>query len=140
MIPGRQRMRSNAEDEPIPERVYEILRGFDKRVEKVEDTTDRLEHASQKNEIQNSQIIKSLEDIKATDRHALTKLAVGLATTALVTIGGVVGGIQATKTTVDHAPVVQRSALDMALDQCRPIQEAGTRAECFSRVFAEVQK
>lgn len=129
----RQRLRSHADDESIPERVYEVLQGFDTAI-------SDLKQDARENKQQNAQIIKSLEDIKATDRHALTKLVVGLASTALVTIGGVVGGMQAFKSSGAPVPPIQRSALDVQLDPCRPIVEPGSRAECFSRVFAAAPK
>lgn len=128
-IPGfpRQRLRSHADDEPIPERVYEVLQGFDTEIKE-------LKQDSRENKVQNARIIDLVEGLKATDRHALTKLVIGFASTALVTIGGILGGMQAFKAS-PPPPVIQRSALDVQLDQCRPILEPGSRAECFSRVF-----
>lgn len=136
-LPGypRQKLRSHAEAEPIPERVYEVLQGFDTRIGGLEGQMGELKEDSRENKRQNAQIISKLEDIKATDRHALTKLVIGFATTAVVTIGGILGGMQAFKAPAAAPAPIQRSALDVKLDVCRPIQEPGSRAECFSRVF-----
>lgn len=129
-VPQRRRLHSQPELEPLPERVYELLSGFDTRI-------SGLEQASLENEQQNSRILDKLEDIKATDRHALTKLIVGLATTAIT----VIAGQRLLAPSVAHVdPPASRSALDMRLDECRPIHESGSRAECFSRVFEETPK
>ena len=131
---GRTRSRPEIDDgERVPERVYEILEGFDDRVGRVEDRMGGLERGQ-------SAVIERLEDIKATDRQALTKLLIGLITTAIVTIGGVVGGMQALKP-AEPAPVhgPARSALDVKLDVCRGMAPGPGREECTARVIAETE-
>jgi hypothetical protein len=118
--------------EPHAPDVYEILEGFDERI-------GGLEADSKDNKRDNASILTKLTNIEATDRHATTKLIAGLATTAILTIGGILGGQQLTKA----APPVEhpmRSPLDMRFDECRPIHEAASRTECFDRVFAESPK
>ncbi len=140
-LPGipRGRLRSHADDEPIPERVYEVLQGFDARVGGLEEAVSALKSLAEDSKLGQARIVDKLEDIKATDRHALTKMIGGLAGTAILTIGSILGGQQLLKPGAPTPPPIARSALDVRLDTCRPMPAGPSREECFARVTAETE-
>jgi hypothetical protein len=130
-ISGTRRFPSKPDRDPHSPDVYEILHGFDKRI-------GGLEDASVENKLANASIINKLEDIKATDRHAFTKLIAALVTTAITVIGGQ-RLLAPAAVPADTAHVPARTTLDVKLDVCRPMAPGPSREECFARVTSETE-
>jgi hypothetical protein len=113
--------------------VYEILADHATAI-------GELKGLASEGKLADAQILSELRDIKATDRHATTKLISALVVTVITTIGGVIGTVAAMRPGASaeiHTPA--RSALDVRLDQCRPITPGPSREECFARVMAETE-
>jgi len=122
MTPPR-RYQSQPDDMPAPEPVYMTLGDHDDRLNTLEKKVDDL----------GDSISDAVREIKNSNSSETRKMIAAIAGAAITTIGGVFGAAH-----LEHPappPQVQRSALDMRLDECRPIHEPGSRAECFSRVF-----
>jgi len=131
-LPGIPRRHPSKPDrEPQAPDVYEILHEHDKRL-------GGLEGLAQEGKLADAKIIDKLENIEATGTHQLVKQIIALATTAVVTVGGILGGQQLTKPSIPvTTPPPARSALDVKLDLCRPMAPGPGREECFARVTAE---
>lgn len=127
----RPRFGSRPEIPHAPD-VYEILADHDRQL-------GELGGLAQEGKLADAQILTELREIKATDRHATTKLISALVVTVITTIGGVIGTVAAMRPGQPPA-VPARSALDVALDECRSIHDPGSRAECMSRVFEAAPK
>lgn len=127
----RARLRSHAEDEPIPERVYAVLHGFDERI-------GGLEEAARANKSDNAAILTVVRNLEATDRHATSKMIAALVVTVITTLAGVLGTIAAMRPGA-QPPAPARSALDIRLDTCRPMPPGLSREDCFARVTAETE-
>lgn len=133
--PGYPRRHPSRPDRDPPQSpdVYELLHEHDRRL-------GGLEGLAQENKIANATILSEVREIKATDRHATTKLIGAAISTIVLTVGGILGGQQLAKSTIPvTAPPPARSALDVRLDQCRPIRPGPSREECFARVTAETE-
>jgi hypothetical protein len=109
--------------------VYEILGEHDRRLE-------GLEGYAQENKLANATILSEVREIKATDRHATTKMISALVVTVITTIGGVIGTVAAMHPGAP-LPSPARTVLDIKLDTCRPLAPGPSREECFARVIAE---
>lgn len=125
-----RRFPSRPDAMPAPESVYLTLHDHDSRLEEIESkvgsVADKVDRVS--DDLRNAVL-----EIKISNSSETRKLIAAIAGTALTILGGVFGAAKLEHP--DPPPPVLRSALDMRLDECRPIHEAGSRAECFSRVF-----
>lgn len=134
----RGKLRSHADAEPIPERVYEVLHAFEKQLVDFDQRIGGLEDHAQEGKLADAQILSKLAGLEATDRHATTKLISALVITVITTIGGVMGTVAAMRPGAPP-PMPARSALDIRLDTCRPMPPGPSRVECFARVTAETE-
>lgn len=131
-VPGfpRGRLRSRPEEEPAPEHVYQILAEHGERIA-------GIESSQQKFEIGQATMLVKLESIAQTDRHATTKLIIGLVTTAITVIGG--QRLLAPSPMPTSTPMT-RSALDVRLDICRAMAPGSpSREDCVSRVTQDTE-
>lgn len=120
---------SEAGQPPAPEHVYRILEEHGERIAGIE--------SSQQNfELGQAKMLVKLESIAQTDRHALTKLIVGLATTAITVIAG--QRLLAPSPAPPVPPVPARSELDVRLDVCRAIPPGASREGCFATTLERV--
>lgn len=130
---NRGRMGSRPElREPHAPEVWEVLGEHESAIQE-------LKGLAQKNELTSATILTEVRELRATDRHATTKLIVAAISTIAVTVGSVLGGTALMK---PAAPVTQpgptRSALDVRLDACRSMQpNTVARTECFTRTVSE---
>ena len=139
-LPGmpRGRLRSHAEDEPIPERVYAVLHGFDTRIGGLEEDSQQNKRDNAAIRSDNAAILTVVRNLEATDRHATSKMIAALVVTVITTLAGVIGTIAATRPSA-APPAPARSALDVRLDTCRPMPSGPSREDCFARVTAETE-
>jgi hypothetical protein len=126
--PPRQRTPSG-HDVPIPEAVFVALAGVQSAVTGLAQTV-AAGKADTDEKI--AAVSKDVAELKAADRAQLAKI-IGVVATA---VASVIGG-QRMLAPTPPAPEVRavRSAADLALDECRPLQPGSyERAECFERV------
>lgn len=121
-LPGIPRRHPSKPDrEPHAPDVYEILAGFEGRL-------DGFERGQ-------AELLERVERGFASGKHETIKVIAGVVVAAL----GVIGGQRAL--TPNPPPEVHnvptRSALDVRLDLCRPMAPGPSREECFARVTAE---
>lgn len=127
---NRTRLGSKPEIPHAPD-VYEILGEHATEIKE-------LKGLAQEGKLADAKILEKLESLQATGTHQLAKQIVALATTAVVTIGGILGGTAALKSSVPQTPPPPaRSALDVKLSVCRGMAPGPSREECTTRVVAE---
>lgn len=142
MIPGipGQRLpppRPKATSKPdaeVPESVFQALHDVSTAVRELGQT---VAIGQEKSDAKFATLTKDVADLKASSRTEWYKL-VGIALPAVLAI---VGG---QKVLADKPPAPQvsvvRSADDLRLDECRPLQPGSyERAECFERVSGVVR-
>ncbi len=133
--------RSRPDAEALPEPVYQALLEHEteiatlsKSVEKLDGTVEKLEGTVQTLNL-------AVTSATANAKGETNKLIVTVVLAAL----GLLGGNKAISVATEPktpAPVethVQRSNLDIRLDQCRPMPPGPGRAECYARVTQEVE-
>jgi len=116
--------------------VYEILADHAEQISEHGKDLGTLKDLARESKAADATIIAKMEEIKATDRHAFTKLAAALATTAITVIGGQ-RLLAPTPPPPQVTNVPARSKLDVQLDVCRPMAPGPSREECFARVTSE---
>jgi hypothetical protein len=129
MTVQRPRFGSKPDREVHAPDVHEILERHDIAI-------DELKDFAREGRVADAEILTELRTIKATDRHAFTKIIAALVTTAITVIGGQ-RLLAPSPPLPEPSHVPARSALDVKLDLCRPMPPGPSRVECFERITAE---
>lgn len=138
MNPPR-RYPSRPDDMPAPESVYQALQEQEDRLGTLAATVEDLD-TRVKDTVRDlkDEVKDAVREIKASNGNETRKLIAAIAGSAITVLGGVIGMAR-----LEHhepPPVIPRSALDIRLDQCRPMGPGPSREECFNRVVEEVER
>jgi hypothetical protein len=134
-----RRFLSRLESEPMPETVYQALHEHETEIDQLATTVEKLNGSVEKLEGTVATLNVTVATSQANAKGETNKLIVTVVLAALGLLGGnrVINPTPPTPAPVETH--VQRSNLDIRLDQCRPMPPGPSRAECYARVTQEVE-